>query len=107
MSTIELLEPGTEEQGVQKMARGRKPKAKPPTKLERSEKLRERIRGLVEELVSSGYGEFLVPPGQVHLVENPEQDPMTGGHIAKAQEGLGVYIQRVFHHGKFLAASPI
>jgi hypothetical protein len=95
MSTIELLEPGTEEQGVQKMARGRKPKAKPPTKLERSEKLRERIRGLVEELVSSGYGEFLVPPGQVHLVENPEQDPMTGGHIAKAQEGLGVYIQRV------------
>ncbi|HSZ57136.1 MAG TPA: hypothetical protein VK797_15825 [Tepidisphaeraceae bacterium] len=78
------------------MPKGRKARGpKPPTKLERSEKLRDRIRQLAEELVTVGFGSLLTPPGRVTLVEEPEPDPITTGFIAKAREPLGVYIQRV------------
>ncbi len=89
------------------MARGRKAKVtKPPTKFERSEKLRSRIVNLAEELISKGYGDLLKPPGPVNLIESPDADPKTDGFIGKAKETLGTYIQRVSVQDNFSQRPP-
>jgi hypothetical protein len=69
--------------------------AKPPTRLERGEKLRERIVGLKEELITGGFGSLLREPGPVQLTEEPDDDPKTEGKVGKVKETLGAYLQRV------------
>lgn len=73
----------------------RKTKLKPPTKPQRVESVRDRISRLPDELVADGFGEFLSPPTAITLMEEPDFDPKTGGHIGKVKEPLGTYIQRV------------
>jgi hypothetical protein len=92
-----IAEPITETSELEaKVPRGRKPKAvKPPTRLERAEKVRQRIVGLAEELMTDGFGDLLSPPGAVQLSETPDGDPKTGGYIGKVKEPLGIYLQRV------------
>ena len=88
------------------MPRGRRPKVvKPPTKLERSEKLRDRIVGLPDELISLGYGGLVPPPGELG-VDDQELDPKTDGYIGKAKEPLGTYIQRVSIKDNFSQRPP-
>src|SRR5208337_173855 len=78
------------------MARGRRAKvAKPPTRHERTQGLRERIVGLRNELGERGFGALLKDPGPIKLVEEADLDPKTGGSIGKVKEPLGTYIQRV------------
>ena len=78
------------------MPRGRKIKIKPPTRLERTEKLRDRIAQLSDELIQNGFGEVLSPPGPIKMTEaQADQDPKTGGFIAKVKEPLAIYLQRV------------
>ncbi len=73
--------------------RAAKPKA--PTKLERAEKLRNRMVELKEDLIQRGFGEFVPPPSALRIVGDEEDDPKTKGKIATVVEPLGVYIQRV------------
>jgi len=93
------------EEGIS-MPRGRRPKAlKPPTKLERSERLRDAIVGLPDELVAQGFGSLLPPPGAL-MIEDQELDPKTDGYTGKAKEPLGVYIQRVSIKDNFSQRPP-
>ena len=79
-----------------KMPRGRKPKvAKPPTKPERSERLRSAIMGLDQDLIENGFAPYLKPPGAIHTIASPLTDPKTNGMIGHVEEALGTYIQRV------------
>jgi hypothetical protein len=80
---------------TEKMPRGRKPKAKPPTKGERTARLMERILQLPTELVSAGLGNELLPPDPILLIHRPLKDPKTGGWVGHVEEPLGSYIQRV------------
>ena len=86
--------------------RGRKPKVRQTTRLARLEKVRNRLLGLVEELKSNGFQEDLTVPGSIPLVEEPEQDPKTGGYIGKVKEPLSVYIQRVSISDNFSQRPP-
>jgi hypothetical protein len=83
------------EEAVKKM-RGRRPKAtKPPTRLERANRLRERLLGLTGELEDQGFGKLLSPPGNIRFQEEPDPDPKTKGMVGKVKEPLAAYIQRV------------
>ena len=75
--------------------RGRKPKVKAPTKVERQELLRHRIVGLTEALETAGFGGSLKVPSPVKPVAPEIPDPKTKGFIAHIEEELGAYIQRV------------
>ena len=89
------------------MPRGRKPKpTKPPTRLERAEKLRERIVNLTDELMTEGLGKELQPPKPITLMELPDLDPLIGGYIGKVKEALGTYLQRVSVADNFSQRPP-
>src|SRR5437867_2456089 len=89
------------------MPRGRRPRgAKAPTRLERLEKLRERILNLCPELMEEGFGAQLPPPGPVRLTGEAMRDPKTGGWIGHVEEPLGTYIQRVSIVGNFSQRPP-
>src|ERR1700690_1141416 len=79
--------------------RGRKTKAKAktkaPTKVERQEILRERIKHLTEALDAAGFGRLLRIPGAVKPIAPETPDVKTGGYIGHIEEELGTYIQRV------------
>jgi hypothetical protein len=75
--------------------RGRRPKWKPPTKLERNKTLTARVDGLAAALRAAGYQAHLKTPGPVKPIATPLLDPKTGGMIAHAEEPLGMYLQRV------------
>jgi hypothetical protein len=92
---------------VARSMRGRRPKtAKAPTKLERTERLRQEIAGLTEGLMNDGHGSSLPPPGPVELITKPVQDPKTGGWIGHVEEPLGIYIQRVNVNQNFSQRPP-
>jgi hypothetical protein len=75
--------------------RGRRPKWKPPTKLERNRTLTARVDSLTEELRRAGYDALLKTPGPITAIAPPLLDPKTNGMIAHAEEPLGTYLQRV------------
>jgi hypothetical protein len=90
-----------------KMTKGRKPKAvKQPTRLERVERLKNRILNLKDDLVSAGFGSIMPEPGAVRFTEQPDEDPLVGGMIAKVKETLGTYIQRVSIADNFSQRPP-
>jgi hypothetical protein len=87
--------------------RGRRPKiAKAPTKLQRTEKIRELICRLPEDLMEGGFGSELQPPGPIVLLAGPMLDPKTGGWIGHVEEPLGTYIQRVTIDQNFSQRPP-
>jgi len=89
------------------LPRGKRPKrGKAPTKLERLEKLRERILSLVPDLLAEGFGAQLPPPGPIRLTAEAIRDPKTGGWIGHVEEPLGTYIQRVSIVGNFSQRPP-
>src|SRR5260370_9474010 len=78
-----------------KMARGRRAKPqkpKTPTRLERLLKVRDKMIGLKDELVSDGFGSHLKPPGAVKLLAPPLTDPKTGGTIGHVHEAPCIYL---------------
>src|SRR5262245_52556763 len=80
------------------MPRGRRIKiAKPkaPTRLERMQKVRDRMVNLTQELVTDGYGGLLKPPAKPKLLAEPLPDPKTNGLVGHVEETLATYIQRV------------
>lgn len=87
-------------------ARGRKAKTKAPTKVERQEILRERIKHLTEALESAGFGGLLTIPGAVKPIAPEAPDVKTGGFIAHIEEELGTYIQRVSIVDNFYQRQP-
>lgn len=88
------------------VVRGRKAKLKAPTRVERQEILRERIRRLKDDLESAGFGGlFRLPAGPKPIA--PEiPDPKTGGSIGHIEEDLGTYIQRVSVVENFYQRQP-
>lgn len=89
------------------MPRGRKPKAsKQPTTLERTQKLRDRILNLRNELIDKGFSQMMKSPGTIRLTEEPDKDPKTGGQIGKVKEPLATYIQRVSVADNFSQRPP-
>jgi hypothetical protein len=105
MDTIETLVADATE--ATKGMRGRRPKAtKTPTKIERTERLREEIAGLTDGLMGDGHGSTLPPPGPIQLITQPMQDPKTGGWIGHVEEPLGIYIQRVNVNQNFSQRPP-
>jgi len=89
------------------LPRGRRPKrGKAPTKLERLEKLRERILSLGQDLLAEGFGAQLPPPGPIRLTAEAIRDPKTGGWIGHVEEPLGTYLQRVSIVGNFSQRPP-
>src|SRR4029450_11533629 len=90
------------------MPRGRRPKrGKAPTKLERLEKLRERILTLGQDLLAEGFGAQLPPPRPIRLTAEAIHDPKTNGWIGHVEEPLGTYIQRVSIVGNFSPRPPV
>jgi hypothetical protein len=93
--------------GEPAMPSGRRVKVvKPPNRVERSENLRKRIVGLSQELIDSGFGALLVPPGPIKLLAAPVQDPKTSGWIGHVEESLSTYIQRVSVTDNFSQRPP-
>ena len=89
------------------MPRGKRPKrGKAPTKLERLERLRERILTLGQDLLAEGFGAQVPPPGPIRLTAEAIHDPKTGGWIGHVEEPLGTYIQRVSIVGNFSQRPP-
>lgn len=89
------------------MPAGRRTKlVKPPSRVERSENLRQRIVGLTQDLIDGGFGAMLVPPGAIELLAEPVLDPKTGGWIGHVQEPLGAYVQRVSVTDNFSQRPP-
>jgi hypothetical protein len=78
----------------------------PLTRAERLEKLKARIIGLTDELISGGLGGILKPPGPIQLAEPPDLDPKTEGHIGKVKEPLAAYLQRVSVQDNFSQRPP-
>jgi hypothetical protein len=62
-------------------ARKRKAKVKAPTKVERQEILRERIKHLTQDLEAAGFGGLLRIPGAVKPIVPEIPDVKTGGYI--------------------------
>lgn len=90
-----------------KKMRGRRPKAaKAPTRLERTERLRDKIVTLADDLMTDGYGALLRPPEPVMLKTDPIQDPKTDGWIGHVEEPLGTYVQRVNVNQNFSQRPP-
>lgn len=78
------------------MPRGRKIKiVKPPSRSERSEKIRRQLLNLSPDLIDGGYGSVLSPPGPIQVLAPAVHDPKTDGWIAHVEEPLGTYVQRV------------
>lgn len=78
------------------MPRGRRPKATPsPTKIVRSEKVREAIMRLPDQLRAAGFETSLPSPGPITTISNPIRDSKTSGWIGHVEEPLGILIQRV------------
>src|SRR5271165_3376521 len=92
------------EKGVR--ARKRKAKIKAPTKVERQEILRERIKHLTEDLDAAGFGGLLRIPGAVKPIASEIPDVKTGGYIGHIEEELGTYIQRVSIVDNFYQRQP-
>lgn len=86
--------------------KGRSLKPKAPTKLERVDRLRNRIVELKEDLIQRGFGEAVPPPGVLRTIGDEEDDPKTQGKIATVIEPLGVYIQRVSVAENFSQRAP-
>src|SRR5262249_27286864 len=97
------IEPTTE-QGV--TPRKRKSKIKAPTKVERQEILRERIKHLTADLDAAGFGSLLRIPGVVKPIAAETPDVKTGGFIGHIEEELGTYIQRVSIVDNFYQRQP-
>ena len=95
-------------EGEKKMTRGRPAKSalKPPTRVERQEKLRNRILGLKDELETAGFGGLLTPPTAIKAIADPVFDQKTKGLIAHVEEPLGIYIQRVSVQDNFAQRQP-
>ena len=105
MARTTVMVPGATEETA--LPRGRRPKrGKAPTKLERLEKLRERILTLGQDLLAEGFGAQLPPPGPIRLTAEAIRDPKTGGWIGHVEEPLGTYIQRVSIVGNFSQRPP-
>jgi hypothetical protein len=83
-----------------------KSKSKAPTKVERREILRERIKHLTEALDAAGFGGLLRIPGAVKPVAPETPDVKTGGYIGHVEEELGTYIQRVSIVDNFYQRQP-
>src|SRR5437016_3395949 len=77
--------------GKETKMRGRKPKQKAPTKVERQEILRQRIKELTDNLEAAGFGNSLKMPGPVKPVAPEIPDPKTEGFIGHIEENLGTY----------------
>src|SRR5438477_2069927 len=78
------------------MVRGRKIKVvKPPSRSERSDKIRARLVSLSTDLIDTGNGSLLPPLGPIQLLAPAINDPKTGGWVGHVEETLGTYIQRV------------
>jgi hypothetical protein len=89
------------------MPRGRRPKrGKAPTKLERLEKLRERILTLGRDLVAEGFSAQVPPPGPIRLTAEAIRDPKTGGWIGHVEEPLGTYTHGCPLSGTSRSAPP-
>jgi hypothetical protein len=88
------------------MVRGRRQKAKIPTRLERVELLRALILQLRDDLIEAGFGASMPEPGAVKFTEDPDEDPLIGGKIGKVKEPLGTYIQRVSIADNFSQRPP-
>jgi len=86
--------------------RRRKAKIKAPTKVERQEILRERIKHLTEALDVAGFGGLLRIPGAVKPIAPETPDVKTGGFIGHIEEELGTYIQRVSIVDNFYQRQP-
>ena len=83
-----------------------KAKIKAPTKVERQEILRERIKRLSTDLDAEGYGDLLSIPGGVKPIAAETSDFKTGGYIGHIEEELGTYIQRVSIVENFYQRQP-
>ncbi len=83
-----------------------KAKAKAPTKVERQEILRERIKHLAADLDAAGFGGLLRVPGGVKPIAPETSDVKTGGYIGHIEEELGTYIQRVSIVDNFYQRQP-
>src|SRR5213593_782486 len=80
MARATVMVPGATEETT--MPRGKRPKrGKAPTKLERLERLRERILTLGQDLLAEGFGAQLPPPGPIRLTAEAIRDPQTNGWI--------------------------
>ena len=89
------------------MPPGRRTKlVKPPSRVERSENLRQQIVRLTQELIDGGFGSQLVPPGPIKLLAEPIRDAKTGGWIGHVEESLSTYIQRVSVTDNFSQRPP-
>ena len=94
------------EEGAPVRRRKAKAKAKAPTKVERQEILRERIKHLTEALDAAGFGGLLTIPGAVKPIAPESPDVKTGGYIGHIEEELGTYIQRVSIVDNFYQRQP-
>jgi hypothetical protein len=83
-----------------------KAKIKAPTKVERQEILRERIKRLSADLDGAGFGDLLRIPGGVKPIAAETSDVKTGGYIGHIEEHLGTYIQRVSIVENFYQRQP-
>jgi hypothetical protein len=90
--------------------RGRKAaaraKVKAPTKVERQEILRERIKHSTDALDAAGFGGLLTIPGAVKPIAPETPDVKTGGFIGHIEEDLGTYIRRVSIVDNFYQRQP-
>jgi hypothetical protein len=90
--------------------RGRKSKTKAklkaPTKVERQEMLRERIKHLAADLDAAGFGGLLRIPAGVKPIAPETSDVKTGGYIGHIEEELGTYVQRVSIIENFYQRQP-
>ena len=91
---------------MEKEMRGRKPKQKAPTKVERQDFLRLQIIELTDELEAAGFGNSLKVPNAVKPVAPQIPDPKTEGFIGHIEEDLGTYIQRVSIGDNFYQRQP-
>jgi hypothetical protein len=90
-----------------KAARGRSsPRAKKPTRLERTRKLHEVLLNLAQELKSNGFISVLLPPGPITIIGPEIEDPKTQGKIGHVREPLGIYIQRLSVEDNFFQRPP-
>jgi hypothetical protein len=90
-----------------KVTRGRKIKVVRPRRVDRAERLRDRILTLADELARAGFGDLLVVEPSIKLTEEvADEDPKTGGLIGKVREPLGTYIQRVSVADNFSQRPP-
>jgi hypothetical protein len=94
------------EEGAPVRRRKAKAKTKAPTKVERQEILRERIKHLTEALDAAGFGRLLTIPGAVKPIAPESPDVKTGGYIGHIEEELGTYIQRVSIVDNFYQRQP-